>query len=235
MTPPQHWFDATEPAALLLLGDIKQLDRTSSALFISELAIDAYHHTTEQERTHTFNTAIHVIQKWTTDPTLFEESDLSATSQALNRNDVNRTTQVNLQNIYVMSLFAITMIIDANSTQRRAKDNMYDHVKLSALQVFTRTPDNSQPTRAKNTHRAHALFNQIRGPLHLQHLSLDLINPTTTALARQVRAARDTSILPILADALQDAGCDEEELLHQLRHETSGHSPSSWVIRQLTP
>jgi len=78
------------------------------------------------------------------------------------------------------------------------------------------------------------LFAQIGSPLHRIVLHPEWVNSTTTALARQIRVSRNTDLLPILADALQDAGCDDEELLTQLRHETNGHSPSSWIIRQLT-
>ena len=47
------------------------------------------------------------------------------------------------------------------------------------------------------------------------------------ALARLVRAG-ETDALPILADALQDAGCDDEYVLGHCR-EPGPHSPDCWV------
>ena len=51
--------------------------------------------------------------------------------------------------------------------------------------------------------------------------------PDALALARLVRAG-ETGALPILADALQDAGCDDEYLLGHCR-EPGPHSTECWV------
>jgi hypothetical protein len=52
---------------------------------------------------------------------------------------------------------------------------------------------------------------------------------TTVALARQMYESRDFSAMPILADALQDAGCDNEAVLHHCR--TLGpHVCGCWVV-----
>jgi hypothetical protein len=49
------------------------------------------------------------------------------------------------------------------------------------------------------------------------------------ALARTIRAANSPELLSILADALQDAGCDSEEVLAHCR---SGgpHTRGCWVV-----
>ena len=39
--------------------------------------------------------------------------------------------------------------------------------------------------------------------------------------------------LPILADALQDAGCDDDRILGHLRTGTKGHCSKCWVIAKL--
>ena len=43
---------------------------------------------------------------------------------------------------------------------------------------------------------------------------------TVTGLCNAMRQTQDFSALPILADALQDAGCDDDELLAELRGPT---------------
>jgi hypothetical protein len=50
-----------------------------------------------------------------------------------------------------------------------------------------------------------------------------------TGLSRVI-AAGDRSILPILADALDDAGCDAAELLTHCRR-PGPHAPDCWAVR----
>jgi hypothetical protein len=52
---------------------------------------------------------------------------------------------------------------------------------------------------------------------------------TVTALARQMYEARDFSAMPILADALMDTGCGDEQVLRQCRGEGS-HVRGCWVV-----
>jgi hypothetical protein len=53
---------------------------------------------------------------------------------------------------------------------------------------------------------------------------------TAVSLARQVYEARDFSAMPILADALQDAGCDNEDLLSHSRDTGATHVRGCWVV-----
>ncbi len=53
---------------------------------------------------------------------------------------------------------------------------------------------------------------------------------TTTAIVREMYESRDFSAMPILADALQDAGCDNEDVLAHC-HDASGlHVRGCWVV-----
>jgi hypothetical protein len=52
---------------------------------------------------------------------------------------------------------------------------------------------------------------------------------TTLALARQMYDSRDFSPMPILADALQDAGCDNADILNHCRR-PGEHTKGCWVI-----
>ena len=52
---------------------------------------------------------------------------------------------------------------------------------------------------------------------------------TAIALARQMYEARDFSAMPILADALQDAGCDNDDVLNHCRSE-GPHVRGCWVV-----
>jgi hypothetical protein len=53
---------------------------------------------------------------------------------------------------------------------------------------------------------------------------------TAVALATQMYDSRDFSIMPILADALQDAGCDNDDILSHCRDPQGTHVRGCWVV-----
>jgi hypothetical protein len=55
------------------------------------------------------------------------------------------------------------------------------------------------------------------------------LTPTVTALARHMYEGRDFSAMPILADALQDAGCDNADILGHCRG-PGLHVRGCWVV-----
>ena len=42
--------------------------------------------------------------------------------------------------------------------------------------------------------------------------------------------SRDFAAMPILADALQDAGCDNDDILNHCRDERPRHVRGCWVV-----
>jgi hypothetical protein len=52
---------------------------------------------------------------------------------------------------------------------------------------------------------------------------------TAVALAQQMYESRDFSAMPILADALQDAGCDSDDILAHCRG-PGPHVRGCWVV-----
>ncbi len=53
---------------------------------------------------------------------------------------------------------------------------------------------------------------------------------TALSLAKQMYESRDFSAMPILADALQDAGCDNEGILNHCRDTSATHVRGCWVV-----
>ena len=53
---------------------------------------------------------------------------------------------------------------------------------------------------------------------------------TVVALAAQMYESRDFGAMPILADALQDAGCDSEDVLNHCRDAKATHVRGCWVV-----
>jgi hypothetical protein len=52
---------------------------------------------------------------------------------------------------------------------------------------------------------------------------------TAVSLARGMYDSRDFGAMPILADAFQDAGCEDEQVLHHCRDATAPHVRGCWV------
>ncbi|MDY3560924.1 hypothetical protein R5W23_002173 [Gemmata sp. JC673] len=53
---------------------------------------------------------------------------------------------------------------------------------------------------------------------------------TVRALAREMYESRDFGAMPILADALQDAGCDNDDILNHCRNPKGVHVRGCWVV-----
>ena len=49
-------------------------------------------------------------------------------------------------------------------------------------------------------------------------------------LAQRIYDTRDFSAMPILADALQDAGCDNADILSHCRDASAAHVRGCWVV-----
>jgi hypothetical protein len=61
-------------------------------------------------------------------------------------------------------------------------------------------------------------------------LPREWLTDTATTLARRIWDTREFGAMPILADALQDAGCDREDVLDHLRDPVAVHSRGCWVL-----
>jgi hypothetical protein len=67
-------------------------------------------------------------------------------------------------------------------------------------------------------------------PFRPVEFSTDWHTDTTVSLARQMYDSREFSAMPILADALQDAGCDDDAILSHCRDENRVHIRGCWVV-----
>jgi hypothetical protein len=73
------------------------------------------------------------------------------------------------------------------------------------------------------------LYREIAGPGWADVRWPQWRTSTVLALARGIHRTRAHDSLPILADALQDAGCDDETVLAHCR-EGTGHVCGCWVV-----
>ncbi|MCE9566325.1 MAG: hypothetical protein K8U57_30240 [Planctomycetes bacterium] len=67
-------------------------------------------------------------------------------------------------------------------------------------------------------------------PFHPVTVDPAWLTSTVLPLARQMYDTRDFSAMPILADALQDAGCDNENILEHCRDANGVHVRGCWVV-----
>lgn len=104
---------------------------------------------------------------------------------------------------------------------------------------FIPSPDGSWPPQrtqvwkeAETQERAEQtdLLRDIVGnPFRPVSFSPDWRTDTVVALARQMYESREFGTMPILADALQDAGCDNDDVLSHCRDANQLHVRGCWV------
>jgi hypothetical protein len=76
----------------------------------------------------------------------------------------------------------------------------------------------------------YAVYREIAGPDGVEVFDSAWRTSTAIALAKQMYDSRDFSIMPILGDALEDAGCDNEDILSHCRDPQATHVRGCWVV-----
>jgi hypothetical protein len=82
------------------------------------------------------------------------------------------------------------------------------------------------PERARQADLLRCIFGNPFRPVALDRAWL---TSTVTALASQMYESRDFGAMPILADALQDAGCENDDVLSHCRN-PGPHARGCWVV-----
>jgi hypothetical protein len=88
-----------------------------------------------------------------------------------------------------------------------------------------------EPTNRLRRTQLYRLLRDIFGnPSRPVAFSPEWRTDTAVALARTMYESRDFSAMPILADALQDAGCDNADVLNHCRDTPLTHVRGCWVV-----
>jgi hypothetical protein len=108
------------------------------------------------------------------------------------------------------------------------------------VQIRSVTADNLRRRLSKTErrkHRAHEspeqvlLFRCVFGnPFRPVTFAPTWLTSTVVTLASQMYESREFGPMPILADALQDAGCDDEDVLGHCRETKTRHVRGCWVV-----
>jgi len=111
-------------------------------------------------------------------------------------------------------------------------DNATDAVCISkiepdAFQEGPASPCLGDPS--ESAAQAELLRHIVGNPFRPVAFAPEWRTDTTVALARTIYESREFSAMPILADALQDAGCDSDDILNHCR-EPGTHVRGCWVV-----
>lgn len=82
---------------------------------------------------------------------------------------------------------------------------------------------------AEHASQAAVIRDLFVNPFHPVSFASAWRTDTAVSLAQQMYESRDFGAMPILADALQDAGCDSEAILSHCRDATQVHVRGCWV------
>jgi hypothetical protein len=87
-----------------------------------------------------------------------------------------------------------------------------------------------EPYYAELAAQAHLVRDIFGNPFHPVTLDPAWLTSTAVALARGIYDGRAFDRMPILADALQDAGCDSDDVLTHCRDPQLIHVRGCWVV-----
>ncbi len=82
----------------------------------------------------------------------------------------------------------------------------------------------------ESQHHAHLLRDVFGNPFRPVAFDPGWRTDTVVSLAKHLYESRDYSAMPILADALQDAGCEDEAVLAHCRDPQQVHVRGCWVV-----
>ncbi len=107
--------------------------------------------------------------------------------------------------------------------------NLPDHIPLSG-RLGAETHSSRLCYRAAFLESAPLIYDSFGNPFRPVACSPSLRTDTTMSLARGLYESREFRAMPILADALQDAGCDNDEILNHCRDANATHVRGCWVL-----
>ncbi len=112
---------------------------------------------------------------------------------------------------------------DGQEGERRQRPSSRQ-TRLRTLFNYRFVPERDD--RAKRTNLIREILGSGREPVPC---ATEWRTNTVLTLARQMYESREFSAMPILADALQDAGCDNDDILAHCRDTSQVHVRGCWV------
>jgi hypothetical protein len=105
-----------------------------------------------------------------------------------------------------------------------------DTVEGFVEDVYSATFNDPDSTEEEHIHQKAFLLDIFGNPFRSVAFAPEWRTGTAVALAKQMYESRDFGAMPILADALQDAGCDNDDVLNHCRDAKQVHVRGCWVV-----
>ena len=96
--------------------------------------------------------------------------------------------------------------------------------------LYGATVNDPDDPEEEHIHQAALLRDIFANPLRPVAFDAAWRTDTAVSLAKGMYESRDFGVMPILADALQDAGCDSEDVLNHCRDPEQTHVRGCWVV-----
>jgi hypothetical protein len=219
----EEWRLCSEPDPMLAVVRSKGTDR-KFRLFAAACCRDHWHLLTDERS----RTAVDMAERFANDEITAGELERAATAAA----EAVRPTQ---------NAFGLVPAAAETATQRVhfAPDTPFDGP--GPLQWYYFTPywevvstsiwwlEGMEPEPIKVQHAAH-LRDIFGNPFRPLTFNPAWRTDTAVTLARTMYESREFSAMPILADALQDAGCDSDDILTHCRDTNQVHVRGCWVV-----
>jgi hypothetical protein len=134
-----------------------------------------------------------------------------------------------------LDLTRVTVAVTDSTAYRGCRSVVSDvgRIEIYALGAAGIKPGSAAYTTAirRKVIRGAALVREIFGnPFRPVSFSPEWRTDTAMSLARLMYDSREFGAMPILADALQDAGCDSDDILSHCRDASATHVRGCWVV-----
>ena len=125
--------------------------------------------------------------------------------------------------------FGLVAAAEPVSMMRRLKED-FEYLVFSCLHDIAVGVTEDRNTKKESKAQASLVREVIGNPFRLVALDPAWLSDTVVSLARQVHGTEDFGSMPILADALQDTGCEDEAVLTHCRDPKQSHVRGCWVL-----
>jgi hypothetical protein len=109
-------------------------------------------------------------------------------------------------------------------------DESFEYLVFSCTYDIAAGVENDEPPSEESARQAGIMREVLGNPFTPVVFEPVWRTDTVAAMARQIYETEDFSAMPILADALQDAGCEQVEILKHCRDEKQTHVRGCWVL-----
>ncbi|WP_162670594.1 ankyrin repeat domain-containing protein [Gemmata massiliana] len=111
-----------------------------------------------------------------------------------------------------------------------ARNPAHNHAFVKYLISVGAVPNESSTAETVQYMKNDGMWDAIPDNLFLGPFSPNWRTDTVLALVRHMRESQNFSAMPILGDALQDAGCDNTDVLNHCRDASAPHVRGYWVV-----